>query len=148
MHKHTPEFIEIMNRYKNYLKENKQIKLNINNIIDERNKQIFKNSQNEENEFGNDVHFQGVDNKAIQNRLKNDKLVKKKGNKMHLKNLLKILDEHKESEENLKTEETINTNEILIKDQIIKNNTNQSSYLTELNNMKLPIISSKLSINL
>jgi hypothetical protein len=72
-----------MNRYKSDLTEEKNTKININYILDERNKEQLKHAGGEENNISDINRYEGVDNKAIKNRLKIDKMIKKKNHVTH-----------------------------------------------------------------
>jgi hypothetical protein len=147
MNKHTPEFIEIMTRYKNQIKENKTPKINILQILEERNRELMKDDAVEEIKLDEIVHFEGVDNKTIQNRLKLDDLNKKKNRKkMHLRKFMKLLEKENERSKG-EIDEKVEENFENTKGQLNENGsrnisslTKQNSFITDLALIKLPKI--------
>ena len=106
---HSSEFIEIMNNYLNYkVNKNKIEPKSIMSVIEESSREILKHAEDKEMIGIEKIHYDGLDNKSIANRVKYDKKNNHGIKKFHMKNLIKILNDN--NSDIVITERTIDTN--------------------------------------
>lgn len=110
---HTPEFSEIMNNYFNE-RENarKGLNKNIMTLIEERNREMLQNAKENDMLGLEKIHYDGLDNRAIANRVKYMKLEGSAVKKFKMQKLLNVLED---DDENLVTENTVDTKDMFAK---------------------------------